>query len=139
MERDLTAQAEQSRRQTGQQSLQPPQKCSSGLSTEAETPGPNHTCVWPPSEMWKQKLLLQLPAPPHQELRSRVGIHTQNTKNSPSTHMGYTKHHSATLEVQLLKTYLYITSEKSGFSKSRHRKLGSFGQFLSSVSSVFDH
>lgn len=60
MQRDLTAQAEQSRREIGQQSLQPPQKRSLGLSTEAQIPGSNHTCVWPPSEMWKQKLLLQL-------------------------------------------------------------------------------
>lgn len=96
-ERDLTAQAEQSRREVGQQSLQPPQEHSFGLSTEAEIPGSSHTCVWPPSETWKQKLLLQLRVPPHHigsSGQEQGSIHgTQRIP--PDTHMGYTQHYAA--------------------------------------------
>lgn len=87
MEWDLTAQAEQSRREIGQQSLQPPQKRSFGLSTEAEIPGSNHTRVWPPSEMWKQKLLLQLRAPPqHVGSSGQERGSTHGAQRIPPTH-----------------------------------------------------
>lgn len=101
----------------------------------------SHLCV---ASQWNVETEIAASAPSsspaRQELRLRTRIHMQNTKNSPSMHMGYTQHHSATLEAQLLKTYFQVTSEKLGFSKSRHTiVLGTFGHFLSSVRSVFDH
>lgn len=53
MEWDLTAQAEQIRKDIGQENPQPSQKSFSGLRSETKIPGSNHTFVWPLSEMWK--------------------------------------------------------------------------------------
>lgn len=106
--------AEQSRRSLGCRAPAPQEL--SGLSTQAQIPGSTHTPVWPPSEKCTQKLLLQLPVPPH-HIGSRMGIQTQSSEN-PLGHTWVTP--NTTLQVQLLKPYLkelrilHIQVHKSG-------------------------
>lgn len=138
MQRDLTAQAEQSRRRLGSKGSSPHRNAP--LGTEAEIPGSNHSCVWPPSEMCKQKLLLQLRVPPHhvgssgQERGSKQG--TQRIP--PDTHVGYTQHHTGS---SALKNLFIHNLREFRILQVQAHKAGQFcfGQFLSSLSPLFDH